>query len=88
MTVTANLGFPRMGADRELKWALESAWRTGSYDELRTVAAELRARHWALQADRGIARIPVGDASYYDQVLDAALAVGGLFLLGARKRRS
>ncbi|MEO6989413.1 MAG: 5-methyltetrahydropteroyltriglutamate--homocysteine S-methyltransferase, partial [Aquihabitans sp.] len=78
MTVTANLGFPRMGADRELKWALEAAWRSGSYDELRTVSAQLRARHWALQADRGIARIPVGDASHYDQVLDAALAVGAV----------
>ena len=27
MITTANLGFPRMGADRELKWALEQHWR-------------------------------------------------------------
>ena len=27
MIATANLGFPRMGADRELKWALEKHWR-------------------------------------------------------------
>ena len=78
MTTSANLGFPRMGAGRELKWALETAWRTGSYDDLRATAADLRARHWQLQADRGIERIPVGDFSYYDQVLDAALAVGAV----------
>lgn len=78
MTVSANLGFPRMGAGRELKWAVEAAWRTGSYDELRTTAAELRRRHWQLQVDRGIERIPVGDFSFYDQVLDATLAVGAV----------
>ncbi len=78
MTTTANLGFPRVGVARELKWAVEAAWRTGSYDDLRTVAADLRARHWRLQAERGIERIPVGDFSYYDQVLDAALAVGAV----------
>ncbi|HET8929444.1 MAG TPA: 5-methyltetrahydropteroyltriglutamate--homocysteine S-methyltransferase, partial [Acidimicrobiales bacterium] len=74
----ANLGFPRMGSDRELKWALESAWRSGSHDELRSTAAELRARHWQLQQDRGIERIPVGDFSLYDHMLDAALAVGAV----------
>ena len=78
MTTAANLGFPRMGAGRELKWALETAWRNGSYDDLRATAADLRARHWQLQADRGIERIPVGDFSYYDQVLDASLAVGAV----------
>ena len=78
MTITANLGFPRIGADRELKWAMEAAWRTGRYADLRTVAAQLRSRHWALQSDRGIARVPVGDASLYDHVLDATLAVGAV----------
>ena len=79
MTTTANLGFPRMGVARELKWALERAWRDDSddsYDELRTTAATLRARHWMLQRDRDIERVPVGDFSLYDHVLDAALAVG------------
>ena len=75
-TTTANLGFPRMGVARELKWALERAWRDDCYDELRTTAATLRARHWMLQRDRDIERVPVGDFSLYDHVLDAALAVG------------
>lgn len=78
MAVTANLGFPRMGAQRELKWALEEAWRSGDYDELRTTAAALRARHWKLQAEKHIQRIPVGDFSLYDHVLDMALALGAV----------
>ena len=76
MITTANLGFPRMGSGRELKWALEAAWKSGTYDALLATSAELRARHWQLQLDRGIGRIPVGDFSHYDQMLDAALAVG------------
>jgi 5-methyltetrahydropteroyltriglutamate--homocysteine methyltransferase len=78
MSRTANLGFPRFGARRELKWALEKAWKSGEYGELREVAAELRARHWRLQADHGIERIPVGDFSLYDHMLDAACSVGAV----------
>lgn len=78
MTVTANLGFPRMGVGRELKWALEAAWRGGTYEELRSTAAELRTRHWQLQSSRGIERVPVGDFSLYDHMLDATLAVGAV----------
>lgn len=78
MTTTANLGFPRIGADRELKWALEAAWRSDDHDGLRETARTLRTRHWRLQADRGIERIPVGDFAYYDQVLDMAVAVGAI----------
>ncbi len=80
MTRTANLGFPRIGAHRELKWALERYWRGDdpAGTELRRTGAELRERHWRLQADRGIDRIPSGDFSFYDHVLDAAVAVGAV----------
>ena len=46
------LGFPRIGADRELKKALEAYW-TGqtSVADLEQVGRELRARHWAQQAE-------------------------------------
>ncbi len=79
MITTANLGFPRMGADRELKWALEEHWR-GDLDAagLSEVAQQLRARHWNLQAERGIDAIPSGDFSYYDQMLDAAVTLGAV----------
>jgi len=80
MVVTANLGFPRLGAGRALKFALERHWRGEDPDAagLRGTAAELRARHWRLQAERGIDRVPVGDFSLYDHVLDTAVTVGAV----------
>jgi 5-methyltetrahydropteroyltriglutamate--homocysteine methyltransferase len=76
---TANLGFPRIGRDRELKWALERHWR-GDLDAaaLLEVARELRAQHWRLQADRGIDHVPSGDFCLYDHVLDTAVTVGAV----------
>lgn len=74
---TANLGFPRMGRQRELKFALEGYW-TGQRTEadLLQVARDLRARHWRLQQAAGIDIIPSNDFSLYDQVLDALVLVG------------
>ncbi|WP_239650048.1 5-methyltetrahydropteroyltriglutamate--homocysteine S-methyltransferase [Methylocucumis oryzae] len=72
-----NLGFPRIGEHRELKFALERYWR-GELDqnELEQTAAELRARHWHTQANSGLDLIPVGDFSYYDHVLDTSIMLG------------
>lgn len=72
-----NLGFPRMGLRRELKAALEANW-SGQADEaaLLATAAELRARHWALQRAVGIAVPPSNDFALYDHVLDHACAFG------------
>ena len=55
MTIVTNLGFPRIGARRELKHALENYWR-GETDaaQLQASAAALRARHWQLQRDAGV----------------------------------
>jgi 5-methyltetrahydropteroyltriglutamate--homocysteine methyltransferase len=73
----ANLGFPRMGVQRELKFALEGYWRgERTEQELLQTAAELRMRHWELQRARGLDFIPSNDFSLYDQVLDALVAVG------------
>ncbi|QEE30987.1 5-methyltetrahydropteroyltriglutamate--homocysteine S-methyltransferase [Terriglobus albidus] len=74
---TANLGFPRMGLHRELKFALESFWsgKTGE-DDLLAVARDLRRRHWLLQQQAGIGIIPSSDLSLYDQVLDAMVLLG------------
>ncbi len=72
-----NLGFPRLGEHRELKFAMERYWRGEiGQDELQRIAAELRQRHWQLQASSGLDLIPVGDFSYYDQVLDASVMLG------------
>ena len=72
-----NLGFPRIGARRELKFALESYWKgQSSREELTGTATALRQRHWAQQA--GLDLVPVGDFSFYDQVLDMSFTLGNL----------
>ncbi len=77
MVITHNLGFPRIGAKRELKFALESYWKgQSSRDELEALGAQLRQRHWSDQAD--IDLVPVGDFSFYDQVLDMSFTLGNL----------
>jgi 5-methyltetrahydropteroyltriglutamate--homocysteine methyltransferase len=79
MATATNLGFPRIGARRELKRALERFWASEtSPDELARVGAELRRRHWELQRDAGITHIPSNDFSLYDHVLDTALMVGAV----------
>ncbi|MDI7862726.1 5-methyltetrahydropteroyltriglutamate--homocysteine S-methyltransferase [Rhizobiaceae bacterium n13] len=80
MTIkTANLGFPRIGRHRELKFALESYW-AGKSDRaaLLDVASKLRAANWLLQKEMGIDVIPSNDFSLYDQVLDTAVMVGAI----------
>lgn len=77
MTPIHTLGMPRMGANRELKWALEQYWKQETRaDALLNVARELRARHWALQAEAGCATVAVGDFSLYDQALDMTARLG------------
>ncbi|CAH2778521.1 MAG: 5-methyltetrahydropteroyltriglutamate--homocysteine methyltransferase (EC [uncultured Caballeronia sp.] len=77
MVTTHNLGFPRIGAQRELKFALESYWKNqSSREELKAAGARLRSRHWRDQARLGFA--PVGDFSFYDQVLDMSFTLGNL----------
>ncbi|MBX3049725.1 MAG: 5-methyltetrahydropteroyltriglutamate--homocysteine S-methyltransferase [Anaerolineales bacterium] len=79
MTLTANLGYPRFGAKRELKTTLESFWK-GKLDEAGFLAAcaDLRRQNWQLQQAAGIDFIPSNDFSPYDQVLDTAAMVGAV----------
>ncbi len=79
MTRSANLGFPRIGAHRELKKATEAYWR-GDADlaSLEAAGTELRATHWKLQKSAGIETIPSGDFSFYDQVLDMTAMLGAV----------
>jgi 5-methyltetrahydropteroyltriglutamate--homocysteine methyltransferase len=71
------LGYPRIGPDRELKRAVERYWRAETTaDELRATAADLRR---ATRAElTGLGSVPGNTFSFYDQVLDAALAVGAV----------
>ncbi len=77
MILTHTLGFPRLGSKRELKWALERYWKGESdFAALADTAHELRARHWALQREAGLAFVTVGDFSLYDHVLDMSARLG------------
>src|SRR5438093_482834 len=79
MTIAHNLGFPPLGAHRELKRATEGYW-SGKVPQaaLLQTGAELRAAHWRLQRDAGVDLIPSNDFSYYDRVLDACAMVGAV----------
>ncbi len=73
------LGYPRIGAARELKKALESFWEGKSTAvELHNTATKLRRRHWSVMKQAGIDHIPVGDFSLYDHILDMAVTVGAV----------
>ncbi|WP_175799609.1 5-methyltetrahydropteroyltriglutamate--homocysteine S-methyltransferase [Burkholderia ambifaria] len=77
MVTTHNLGFPRIGAKRELKFGLERYWKgESSRDELKALGAELRERHWNDQ--RALDLAPIGDFAFYDQVLDMSFMLGNL----------
>lgn len=77
--ITGNLGFPRIGARRELKFALEKYWSNqSSAQQLAAATRRLRETHWRLQAAAGIDQIPSNDFSLYDHVLDAAALVGAV----------
>ncbi len=79
MTLIHTLGMPRMGAQRELKWALEAYWRGDSDAQaLIETARALRARHWAMQTEAGCDCVAVGDFSLYDHVLDMSARLGAV----------
>lgn len=79
MTIIHNLGFPRIGVQRELKKALEQYWRGQiNAQELEAVGFGLRKKHWQQQADAGVSLLPVGDFSWYDQILEWSTLIGAV----------
>jgi len=74
---THTLGFPRMGAQRALKFALESFWRGDNTEaDLQATAAQLRQQHWQAQADAGLGFVTVGDFALYDHVANHIQLLG------------
>ncbi|QEU89802.1 5-methyltetrahydropteroyltriglutamate--homocysteine S-methyltransferase [Streptomyces kanamyceticus] len=72
-------GYPRQGANRELKKAVEGYWKGRvTADALRETAAELRRTTWRQLAEAGVHEVPTGDFSYYDHVLDTSVMVGAV----------
>ncbi|SKB64418.1 methionine synthase (B12-independent) [Parapedobacter luteus] len=79
MLKTNNLGYPRIGALRELKKANEAYWaKKIGQQELLDAARAIRESNWKTQQDAGIDLIPSNDFSFYDQVLDLSLTVGAI----------
>ncbi len=79
MALATNLGYPRIGPDRELKRATEAHWAGRlSADDLLAEAAGLRLDQWMTQRAAGIDHIPSNAFSLYDHVLDMAALVGAV----------
>lgn len=77
MVTSHNLGFPRIGLDRETKKTVESYWRGQlTQDDLKKHEIALTEKNWALQRDAGIDLIPVNDFTWYDHVLDMSFMLG------------
>lgn len=74
---TAVIGFPRIGALRELKFSSEKYFRNEiTEEELLETGRTLRKTHWKIQKEAGIDFISCNDFSYYDGILDAAVMCG------------
>lgn len=79
MAIVASIGYPRFGAKRELKKALESYWSGKiTLEALMTEGRQIRLAHWQIQQTAGIDAIPSGDFSFYDHVLDTTWMVGAI----------
>ncbi|WP_444888164.1 5-methyltetrahydropteroyltriglutamate--homocysteine S-methyltransferase [Microbulbifer sp. JMSA008] len=77
MVQTHVLGYPRIGADRELKKAQEAYWRGEiSQQRLLEVGESIRRENWQAQASEGLNLVTVGDFAWYDQVLNHSLMFG------------
>nr|MCH9743146.1 5-methyltetrahydropteroyltriglutamate--homocysteine S-methyltransferase [Pseudomonadota bacterium] len=73
------LGFPRIGAMRELKFALEAFWSNKqSSEQLYKVAQQIRLTNWQAQKNAGLSFITVGDFAYYDQMLNHTQLFGAV----------
>src|SRR5665213_348244 len=76
---THNLGYSRIGSQRELKKASELYWGGKlTVQQLLQTGKTIRQQNWQLQKDAGIDIIPCNDFSFYDQVLDISLMVGAI----------
>ncbi|TCP68588.1 5-methyltetrahydropteroyltriglutamate--homocysteine S-methyltransferase [Baia soyae] len=74
---SSNLGYPRIGQNREWKKALEAFW-AGKVEEadFKKQMEQIRLHHIQKQIDKGIDYIPVGDFTLYDHMLDTAVMFG------------
>jgi len=77
MVIAHNLGFPRIGENRELKLAVERYWKGEmSQNELETAGKHIRSQNWQKQIKANHDFLSVGDFSWYDHVLDTSVMLG------------
>ena len=78
MTVTPHLlGYPRIGPNRELKWALEGRWSGKTpRDEFEARIEQLKRDH--LDEQRGLVGAATDDYFLYDQTLETAVMLGAV----------
>ena len=70
-------GFPRVGQNREYKWAVEKFWRGElSEEDLLEIVDNQILDSWLKQQSFFIDKQLIGDFSFYDQVLDAIAHLG------------
>ncbi|MBP5416928.1 MAG: 5-methyltetrahydropteroyltriglutamate--homocysteine S-methyltransferase [Clostridiales bacterium] len=71
---TSVIGFPRIGKNRELKFASEKYFKEEiTEEELLAVAKEIRKGNWLSQKNANVSFISSNDFSFYDNVLDTAV---------------
>lgn len=71
---TSIIGYPRIGALRELKFQTEKYFRHEITEaDLQETARQLRQDHWLKQKASGLDFIPSNDFSFYDHFLDTAV---------------
>lgn len=75
--IAHNLGYPRIGDNRELKKASEQYWSGAiTQQKLQDAAKAIRINNWLTQKQAGLDLIPCNDFSFYDQVLDMSYMLG------------
>lgn len=72
-----NLGFPRIGEKRELKFLLEKYWQ-GDINEATLKLEAKQLRRTNIEAQHDLDFTQVGDFSFYDHVLDTSFLFGNV----------
>lgn len=78
MTITSHiLGYPRIGAKRQLKFASEAYWK-GEITQIEFLAQAqaVEASNWQAQVEAGLSLLTVGDFVFYDSILTHAVRLG------------
>ncbi|MDO5089643.1 MAG: 5-methyltetrahydropteroyltriglutamate--homocysteine S-methyltransferase, partial [Leptotrichiaceae bacterium] len=76
---TAIVGYPRIGENRELKFAIERYWKKEqSKEELLKATLEIKNKQWKSQNEAGIDYIPSNTFSFYDRVLDTSVMLNAI----------